>query len=73
MIMTAHPINVPVTGLEGVKTPDWMKRIGVAASETWASMGAGFSASRDYRALTARGVSPQQATRMVFEKHFSKM
>lgn len=58
--------------LDSVETPDWTKSVKSIARTVVEAMDTGLLASRDYDRLTAHGNSKQQATQMVFQKHFGK-
>ena len=70
MIMTAYR-NTTSDWLDSSATPVWTKRIGNRVGTVFEVFDTGRRASHDYRRLDAQ-VSPQEATRIVFEKHFSK-
>ena len=68
--MTAYR-NTASDWFDNSATPDWTKRIGNRVRAVFKALGTGLRASHDYRRLAAQ-VSPQEASRIVFEKHFSK-
>jgi len=70
MTMTAHR-NTASDWLDNSATPVWTKRIGNRVGTVFEVFDTGRRASHDYRRLTAQA-SPQEATKIAFEKHFSK-
>lgn len=70
MTMTAYR-NTASDWLDNSGTPVWTKRIGNRVGTVFEAFDTGLRASHDYRRLTAQ-VSRQEATRIVFEKHFGK-
>lgn len=52
-------------------TPDWTKRIGTQLRAVLEGFETGLAASHDYRRLAVQH-SPEDASRIVFQKYFSK-
>jgi hypothetical protein len=70
MIMTAYR-NTASDWFDNRAMPDWSKRIGNRVRAFVEAIETGINAAHDYRRLSGQ-VSPQDASRIVFEKHFSK-
>jgi hypothetical protein len=68
--MTAYR-NIASDWLDNTGAPVWTKRIGNRVGTVFEVFDTGLRASHDYRRLTAQ-VSPEEAARIVFQKHFSK-
>lgn len=61
----------PSDWVGNVDTTNWATRVGGYFRDLAESFKIGIEASNDYRSLSAQ-TSPQEASRMVFERHFSK-
>jgi hypothetical protein len=69
-MMTAFR-NTASDWFDNSATPDWTKRIGTQLRAVLKAFETGLAASHDYRMLAVQQ-SPEAASRIVFEKHFSK-
>ena len=69
--MPTNYSNTASDWLNHAEMPDWT-RLGDTIQTALQAMDSGRAASHDYRLLAARGLSPQQATGKVFQKHFGK-
>jgi hypothetical protein len=71
MIMTTYQSNTASGSLGNVSISGWAKRLGATASLVLKSMETGVKASHDYKRLSTR-LSPQQASKLVYQKYFDK-
>jgi hypothetical protein len=72
MTMSTHHSNTASDWLGHAEMPEWTKQLSNSVRTVFAAMATGRRAAHDYKMLTAHGLSPQQATDQIFQKHFAQ-
>lgn len=70
--MSTNHSNTASQWVGRADAPDWTARLGKIISTTVEALDTGRAAQRDYRKLAVHGFAPQEAARMVLERHFVK-
>jgi hypothetical protein len=72
MIMSTSHSNAASQWAGPAKTPDWTARLGKIVRATVEALDTGRAALHDYRKLAVHGLAPQEAARVVQQRHFSR-